>query len=71
MSKSLRSAIALGASPGEITKAVNVMYTDPNHLRVNDPGQVEGNVVFAFLDALTGRRKGGCAQGALSPRRSQ
>jgi hypothetical protein len=33
-------------------KAVNNMYTDPNHLRVSDPGQVEGNVVFAFLDAF-------------------
>jgi tryptophanyl-tRNA synthetase len=43
---------ALGASPDEITKAVNNMYTDPNHLRVNDPGQVEGNVVFAFPDAF-------------------
>ena len=52
MSKSLGNAIALGASPDEITKAVNDMYTDPNHLRVSDPGQVEGNVVFAFLDAF-------------------
>ncbi|KUZ83691.1 tryptophan--tRNA ligase [Burkholderia ubonensis] len=52
MSKSLGNAIALGATPDEITKAVNSMYTDPNHLRVSDPGQVEGNVVFAFLDAF-------------------
>jgi tryptophanyl-tRNA synthetase len=52
MSKSLGNAIALGATPDEITKAVNAMYTDPNHLRVSDPGQVEGNVVFAFLDAF-------------------
>lgn len=52
MSKSLGNAIALGASPDEITRAVNDMYTDPNHLRVSDPGQVEGNVVFAFLDAF-------------------
>jgi len=52
MSKSLGNAIALGASPDEITKAVKNMYTDPNHLRVSDPGQVEGNVVFAFLDAF-------------------
>jgi len=52
MSKSLGNAIALGASPDEITKAVKSMYTDPNHLRVSDPGQVEGNVVFAFLDAF-------------------
>jgi len=52
MSKSLGNAIALGASADDITKAVNLMYTDPNHLRVDDPGQVEGNVVFAFLDAF-------------------
>ncbi|APR97107.1 tryptophanyl-tRNA synthetase [Pandoraea thiooxydans] len=52
MSKSLGNAITLGATPDEITRAVNAMYTDPNHLRVNDPGQVEGNVVFAFLDAF-------------------
>ncbi|KVP97062.1 tryptophan--tRNA ligase [Burkholderia ubonensis] len=52
MSKSLGNAIALGASPDEISKAVKDMYTDPNHLRVSDPGQVEGNVVFAFLDAF-------------------
>ncbi|KUZ79327.1 tryptophan--tRNA ligase [Burkholderia ubonensis] len=52
MSKSLGNAIALGATPDEITKAVNSMYTDPYHLRVSDPGQVEGNVVFAFLDAF-------------------
>jgi tryptophanyl-tRNA synthetase len=52
MSKSLGNAIALGASPDEISKAVKNMYTDPNHLRVTDPGQVEGNVVFAFLDAF-------------------
>ncbi|HJV84493.1 MAG TPA: tryptophan--tRNA ligase [Noviherbaspirillum sp.] len=52
MSKSLNNAIHLGASADDIKKAVNRMYTDPNHLRVDDPGQVEGNVVFAFLDAF-------------------
>jgi len=52
MSKSLGNAIQLGATPAEIKKAVNAMYTDPNHLRVDDPGQVEGNVVFTFLDAF-------------------
>jgi tryptophanyl-tRNA synthetase len=51
MSKSLGNAIALGASADEIRAAVNRMYTDENHLRVSDPGKVEGNVVFAFLDA--------------------
>jgi tryptophanyl-tRNA synthetase len=52
MSKSLGNAIPLGATPDEITKAVHNMYTDPNHIRVSDPGQVDGNVVFAFLDAF-------------------
>jgi tryptophanyl-tRNA synthetase len=52
MSKSLGNAIALGAEPDEIKRAVNQMYTDPDHLRVDDPGRVEGNVVFAFLDAF-------------------
>lgn len=52
MSKSLGNAISLGAAPDEIRKAVNRMYTDPNHLRIEDPGRVEGNVVFAFLDAF-------------------
>lgn len=52
MSKSLGNAISLSASPDEISQAVKRMYTDPNHLRVDDPGMVEGNVVFAFLDAF-------------------
>ena len=52
MSKSMDNAIRLSAEPDEIRKAVNRMYTDPSHLRVEDPGQVEGNVVFAFLDAF-------------------
>jgi tryptophanyl-tRNA synthetase len=52
MSKSLGNAIALGASADEISKAVNRMYTDPNHLRIEDPGKIEGNVVFVFLEAF-------------------
>lgn len=52
MSKSLGNAIALNASEEEISRAVRMMYTDPNHLRAQDPGQVEGNVAFAFLDAF-------------------
>jgi tryptophanyl-tRNA synthetase len=52
MSKSLGNAIALNASQDAIRKAVNAMYTDARHLRVEDPGRVEGNVVFAFLDAF-------------------
>lgn len=52
MSKSLGNAIALNASEEEISRAVRMMYTDSNHLRAQDPGQIEGNVVFAFLDAF-------------------
>ena len=52
MSKSQGNAISLSASPNEIRAFVNRMYTDPNHLRASDPGVVEGNVVFAYLDAF-------------------
>lgn len=52
MSKSLGNTLTLSASPDEIRQAVKMMYTDPNHLRVADPGQVEGNVVFTYLDAF-------------------
>jgi tryptophanyl-tRNA synthetase len=52
MSKSLGNAIALGATPDEIRKAVRAMYTDEQHIKVTDPGRIEGNVVFAFLDAF-------------------
>lgn len=51
-SKSLGNAISLSASPDEIRSKVNSMFTDPGHLRVNDPGRVEGNVVFAYLEAF-------------------
>lgn len=52
MSKSMGNTINLGASETEISAAVKSMYTDPNHLRIEDPGQVEGNVVFTYLDAF-------------------
>ncbi len=52
MSKSQRNAIPLSASPDEISDAVRRMYTDPDHLRVSDPGKIEGNVVFTYLDAF-------------------
>ncbi|ABS63976.1 tryptophanyl-tRNA synthetase [Parvibaculum lavamentivorans DS-1] len=52
MSKSAGNAISLSAPPEVISTAVRAMFTDPNHLRIEDPGQVEGNVVFAFLDAF-------------------
>lgn len=49
-SKSLGNAIFLSDSDAEIEKKVMAMYTDPNHINVNDPGKVEGNVVFTYLD---------------------
>lgn len=52
MSKSQGNAIPLSASDGDIAAAVQRMYTDPNHLRASDPGRVEGNVVFTYLDAF-------------------
>jgi tryptophanyl-tRNA synthetase len=50
MGKSLGNAIFLSDSPDELKKKVMNMYTDPNHIRVEDPGKVEGNVVFTYLD---------------------
>jgi tryptophanyl-tRNA synthetase len=52
MSKSLGNTINLGASAAEITAAVKKVYTDPLHLRVEDPGHLEGNVAFIYLDAF-------------------
>lgn len=52
MSKSLGNCIYLSDSAEEVRKRVMDMYTDPNHLRVQDPGQVEGNTVFTYLDAF-------------------
>lgn len=52
MSKSQGNAILLSASPDEIRNAVRLMYTDPYHVRASDPGTVEGNVVFTYLDAF-------------------
>ena len=52
MSKSLGNAINLGATPDDIRAAVRKIYTDPLHLRVDDPGHLEGNVAFTYLDAF-------------------
>lgn len=52
MSKSQGNAIMLSSAPEVISAAVRSMYTDPGHLRVDDPGKVEGNVVFTYLDAF-------------------
>ena len=50
MSKSMGNAIYLSDSDEDITKKVMLMYTDPNHLKISDPGKVEDNVVFTYLD---------------------
>lgn len=52
MSKSLNNAIFLGDEEDILKKRVMSMYTDPGHLRVQDPGKIEGNVVFTYLDAF-------------------
>lgn len=52
MSKSLGNAIFFADDADAVAKKVKGMYTDPNHLRVEDPGQVEGNPVFLYLDAF-------------------
>lgn len=53
MSKSLGNCIYLSEEPEDIKKKIMSMYTDPNHLRVQDPGKVEGNPVFTYLDAFS------------------
>lgn len=52
MSKSLGNCIYLSEEPDEIKKKVMSMFTDPNHLRVEDSGSLEGNTVFTYLDAF-------------------
>ena len=52
MSKSLGNCIYLSEEAADLTKKVKGMYTDPNHIKVEDPGRVEGNVVFTYLDAF-------------------
>lgn len=52
MSKSLGNCIYLSEDPKEVRKKVMSMYTDPNHIRIEDPGTIEGNTVFTYLDAF-------------------
>lgn len=52
MSKSLGNCIYLADDAETIRKKVMSMYTDPNHIKIDDPGQVEGNVVFTYLDVF-------------------
>lgn len=53
MSKSLGNCIYLSDTPEEVTKKVMTMYTDPNHIRVEDPGDTKNNPVFMYLEAFS------------------
>lgn len=53
MSKSLGNCIYLAEEPEEIKKKVMSMYTDPDHIKITDPGKLEGNTVFTYLDAFS------------------
>lgn len=53
MSKSLGNCIYLSEEPAEIKKKVMSMFTDPDHIRIEDPGKLEGNTVFTYLDAFS------------------
>ena len=53
MSKSLGNCIYLSDPEDEVEKKIRSMYTDPDHLKVSDPGKVEGNTVFTYLDAFS------------------
>lgn len=57
MSKSLGNAIFLSDSADEISRKVMSMYTDADHVRVTDPGKIEGNVVFLYLDIFDSRKQ--------------
>ena len=52
MSKSLGNCIYLADTPEDVRKRIMSMFTDPGHLRVEDPGKIEGNTVFTYLDAF-------------------
>ncbi len=56
MSKSLGNAIYLSDSADVVAQKVKSMYTDPSHIKVSDPGQVEGNTVFTYLDVFDTRK---------------
>lgn len=53
MSKSLGNCIYLSDTADEVKKKVMSMYTDPDHIKIEDPGKVEGNTVFTYLEALS------------------
>ena len=52
MSKSLGNCIYLSDDPKDIKKKIMSMFTDPDHIRIEDPGKLEGNTVFTYLDAF-------------------
>ena len=52
MSKSLGNCIYLSEPETDVKKKIMSMYTDPNHIRIEDPGNLEGNTVFTYLDAF-------------------
>ncbi len=74
MSKSLGNAIYLSDSADVVAQKVKSMYTDPSHIKVSDPGQVEGNTVFTYLDVFDTRKdevvelKGGLGDMVLKKR---
>ena len=71
MSKSLGNCIYLSEEPEDIKKKVMSMYTDPNHIRVEDPGQIEGNTVFTYLSGMAVFEAGNVMQTELAPIRER
>ena len=53
MSKSLNNAIYLSDNEAELKQKIRNMYTDPGHIKVSDPGKIEGNIVFVYLDVFS------------------
>lgn len=64
MSKTLGNSIYLSDPPDQVAQKVRGMFTDPGHLRVEDPGKVEGNPVFTYLDAFDPDKEALCAMKA-------
>ena len=71
MSKSLGNCIYLSDEEADVKKKVMSMFTDPNHLRVEDPGRVEGNPVFIYLDVKVKKFLNKVLQAELSPIRER
>lgn len=58
MSKTLNNAIYLSDSSDEVKRKIMMMYTDPSHIHISDPGKIKGNIVFEYLDAFDSDREG-------------